>query len=429
MMVADAAALVAEPTGPGAVELHLGRRVRPVAELVLEPLQPERVAACRPAAPAAPRSRSARPGACASTRNTSHIGAEQNHLWPVSSVLAVGAERLGAGRVGPDVGAALLLGHAHAGEQPGLAGRRAAAPGRTTVAVSPGSQSAATAGSVRRAGTAAYVIDTGQPWPASTCDQTTKPAARRDVGRRRRPTRRRRADPRRRRRPSARARTGGSRPRRPGGRSGRGSAAPAGARWPRRPSAAPPRSRPGGRARTGPSTCARPGVPADRLDQRPVAAEDVVADQRRRLVGHLVGRGRPLMWPTVEAWPRGPSASSRPVPTRAGRRWRRRPSTSLWRLTKETTAICFRYRVTGLAAEAGFFALLSLPPLVLGLVGSIGYVGKLDRRGRRRRGAATGILDGSPRHLHLRRRHRRHREDAARRPRAATGSTWCRSAS
>lgn len=46
----------------------------------------------------------------------------------------------------------------------------------------------------------------------------------------------------------------------------------------------------------------------------------------------------------------------------------------LWRLTKETAAVCFRYRVTGLAAEAGFFALLSLPPLILGLVGSIKYV-------------------------------------------------------
>jgi membrane protein len=34
-----------------------------------------------------------------------------------------------------------------------------------------------------------------------------------------------------------------------------------------------------------------------------------------------------------------------------------------------------RYRVTGLAAEAGFFALLSLPPLVLGLFGGVGYVG------------------------------------------------------
>jgi len=51
-----------------------------------------------------------------------------------------------------------------------------------------------------------------------------------------------------------------------------------------------------------------------------------------------------------------------------------RPRAVLWRLTKETTAVCFRYRVTGLAAEAGFFALLSLPPLILGLVGLIGYL-------------------------------------------------------
>lgn len=48
----------------------------------------------------------------------------------------------------------------------------------------------------------------------------------------------------------------------------------------------------------------------------------------------------------------------------------------IWRLTVHTTRICLRYRVTGLAAEAGFFALLSLPPLVLGLVGSIGFVGQ-----------------------------------------------------
>ena len=32
--------------------------------------------------------------------------------------------------------------------------------------------------------------------------------------------------------------------------------------------------------------------------------------------------------------------------------------------------------MTGLAAEAGFFALLSLPPLVLGLFGGVGYVGQ-----------------------------------------------------
>jgi len=59
----------------------------------------------------------------------------------------------------------------------------------------------------------------------------------------------------------------------------------------------------------------------------------------------------------------------------AGRRSRRRVRRVIWYLIRETTAVCFRYRVTGLAAEAGFFALLSLPPLLLGLVGSIGYLG------------------------------------------------------
>jgi membrane protein len=44
-----------------------------------------------------------------------------------------------------------------------------------------------------------------------------------------------------------------------------------------------------------------------------------------------------------------------------------------WRLLRRTVAICFRYRVTGLAAEAAFFALLSLPPFILGLVGTLGY--------------------------------------------------------
>jgi membrane protein len=45
-----------------------------------------------------------------------------------------------------------------------------------------------------------------------------------------------------------------------------------------------------------------------------------------------------------------------------------------WRVVKEATAICVRYRVTGLAAEAAFFAILSLPPLIFGLVGAVGFV-------------------------------------------------------
>ena len=45
-------------------------------------------------------------------------------------------------------------------------------------------------------------------------------------------------------------------------------------------------------------------------------------------------------------------------------------------LAAGTLRTCLRYRVTGLAAEAGFFALLSLPSFVLGLVASAGYVGR-----------------------------------------------------
>jgi membrane protein len=46
----------------------------------------------------------------------------------------------------------------------------------------------------------------------------------------------------------------------------------------------------------------------------------------------------------------------------------------LARLTIETIRVCLRWRVTGLASEAGFFMLLSLPPLVLGLFGGVGYL-------------------------------------------------------
>ncbi len=44
------------------------------------------------------------------------------------------------------------------------------------------------------------------------------------------------------------------------------------------------------------------------------------------------------------------------------------------RMTVETIRVCLRYRVTGLASEAGFFMLLSLPPLVLGLSGGVGFL-------------------------------------------------------
>ena len=46
----------------------------------------------------------------------------------------------------------------------------------------------------------------------------------------------------------------------------------------------------------------------------------------------------------------------------------------LWRLVVTTASSCLRYRVTGLAAEAAFFAVLSVPPLIFALAGGIGYV-------------------------------------------------------
>jgi membrane protein len=45
-----------------------------------------------------------------------------------------------------------------------------------------------------------------------------------------------------------------------------------------------------------------------------------------------------------------------------------------WEVISRTVGICIRYRVTGLAAEAAFFAILSLPPLIFGLAGAIGFV-------------------------------------------------------
>ncbi len=47
---------------------------------------------------------------------------------------------------------------------------------------------------------------------------------------------------------------------------------------------------------------------------------------------------------------------------------------TLWRLVVTTFGSCMRYRVTGLAGEAAFFAILSVPPLLFALAGAIGYV-------------------------------------------------------
>ncbi len=45
-----------------------------------------------------------------------------------------------------------------------------------------------------------------------------------------------------------------------------------------------------------------------------------------------------------------------------------------WLLLKDTVNSCMEYRVLGLAAEAAFFTLISIPPLLLGLIGMLGYL-------------------------------------------------------
>ncbi len=65
-------------------------------------------------------------------------------------------------------------------------------------------------------------------------------------------------------------------------------------------------------------------------------------------------------------------ASARAQPARVP--WWRRTADSLWRVVVATVGSCIRHRVTGLAAEAAFFAVLSVPPLIFALAGSIGYV-------------------------------------------------------
>src|SRR6478735_1957469 len=54
--------------------------------------------------------------------------------------------------------------------------------------------------------------------------------------------------------------------------------------------------------------------------------------------------------------------------------WAQQAREVTWRLIVTTVSACLRYRVTGLAAEAAFFAVLSVPPLIFALAGAVGFV-------------------------------------------------------
>lgn len=57
--------------------------------------------------------------------------------------------------------------------------------------------------------------------------------------------------------------------------------------------------------------------------------------------------------------------------------WVRRALAGVWAVTRATVAQAWADRVLGLAAEVGFWALLSLTPLLLVLVAAAGYLGSL----------------------------------------------------
>ncbi|MET7462809.1 YihY/virulence factor BrkB family protein [Nonomuraea sp. NPDC005501] len=75
--------------------------------------------------------------------------------------------------------------------------------------------------------------------------------------------------------------------------------------------------------------------------------------------------------------------TSTDLPTRARKRIAsdvraglgRMRGTKAWAIVRDAVEAGVAYRVTGLAGEAAFFALLSLPPFVLGVIGVIGKLG------------------------------------------------------
>lgn len=57
--------------------------------------------------------------------------------------------------------------------------------------------------------------------------------------------------------------------------------------------------------------------------------------------------------------------------------WTNRARRAALRLVRETAEVITRHRITGLAGEAAFFTLTSLPPLLFGLVGTLGYLARV----------------------------------------------------
>ena len=118
----DAAALLADQLGIGAVEFHFAGGVRLVAELVLEPVDVQRVAL-------AVRREARQQEAAQALRRLRQHQERVAHRRRHEPLVAVQPERTVAGRlgarlVGAQVRAALVLGHAHADQRRVLLARR-----------------------------------------------------------------------------------------------------------------------------------------------------------------------------------------------------------------------------------------------------------------------------------------------------------------
>ena len=128
MIVGDAAAFLADEPGHRLVVLHLRGGVGPVAQLVLEPLQVHAVAGAVGQDARQQEAGQATGGLREHQEHVAH-GRGREPLVPGEQVTArtrAPIPRHGhrAGGVGADVGAALLLGHRHAGDQAALASGR-----------------------------------------------------------------------------------------------------------------------------------------------------------------------------------------------------------------------------------------------------------------------------------------------------------------
>lgn len=115
--------------------------------------------------------------------------------------------------------------------------------------------------------------------------------------------------------------------------------------------------------------CRRISVAQGGLTQCRIATRDVVTVQRVRLVegGPKVGAGVVKVWPMSQPGEREKSEIS--LSDGAFGLLHR-----LWRVVVASVGASMTYRVTGLAAEAAFFAILSVPPLIFALTGAIGFI-------------------------------------------------------